>query len=280
MSASRARALRTRAATAALLVPLAVSAVLWLPERLFALLFGAVACLGAWEWTRLAGWRRPATRLSYVLATALLLALAGEVLALPAARLGLSALALGWWLVALAWVVRYERGGPGGVPRPPVALLVGWLTLVPAWAALVHLHGQGVHGPWLVLFLLGLVSGADIAAYLAGSRWGRRKLAPRVSPGKTLEGLGGALVFALLLGAGLAPLLAGVVGRPAFLLLCLGTVLASVLGDLAESLFKRMAGVKDSGSLLPGHGGVLDRIDSLTAAAPLFALGLTLGGRA
>src|SRR5690606_17335644 len=134
---------------------------------------------------------------------------------------------------------------------------------------LVRLHE---HGPAVMLFLLLLVVAADVGAYFAGRRFGRNKLAPRVSPGKTWEGVIGGL-----LGAALIALAGGAwFGVPLvpFVALCVVAVLASIVGDLTESLFKRHAGVKDSGTLLPGHGGVLDRVDSVTAAAPVFLIGL------
>lgn len=125
----------------------------------------------------------------------------------------------------------------------------------------------------MLLLCLALVWAADSAAYLVGRRFGRRKLCPQVSPGKTVEGLLGGLVGAALVGL-IAGLALGLGGLRLAALVGLATACAavSVVGDLAESLFKRRAGVKDSGDLLPGHGGVLDRIDALIAAAPLFAL--------
>jgi len=152
-------------------------------------------------------------------------------------------------------------------------------VLVPAWASLVVIHGVDPQGPRLLLFLMVLIWVADSFAYFAGRRWGRTKLAPVISPGKTREGVYGALAGAVLCGGGLVWLMPQ--GNPLLLILfCLLIVLVSVVGDLFESLMKRQAGVKDSGSLLPGHGGMLDRIDSLTAAAPLFLLGLLLLGEA
>lgn len=149
------------------------------------------------------------------------------------------------------------------------------MVMIPAWTSLVVLHGGGEPGVYRVLFLLALIAGADITAFFVGRRWGRTRLASRVSPGKSWEGVAGALVAVLVL-ASAAGILAGFGSwtLAVFLGLCVVTALASVLGDLTESLFKRQAGLKDSGHLLPGHGGVLDRIDSLTAAAPLFALGI------
>jgi phosphatidate cytidylyltransferase len=149
------------------------------------------------------------------------------------------------------------------------------VVLVPAWWALVALHGVSPSGRYYLLFLLVLVWVADSAAYFSGRLWGTNKLAPRISPGKTWEGVWGALIAGLVLGV-LGVILFGVQGSRwvAFVALCAATVAFSILGDLAESAFKRQSGLKDSGQLLPGHGGILDRVDSLTAAAPVFMLGL------
>jgi phosphatidate cytidylyltransferase len=179
-------------------------------------------------------------------------------------------------------VVLYQRsaGRRPGTPGVLALRLVGLAVLVPPWLALVAVHGSGSLGPWLMLFLLVLIWTADSGAYFAGRRFGRRKLAVHVSPGKSIEGVLGALLlgglFALACGHAL-----GYAGAAlaAFVLLGIATVLVSVLGDLFESLIKRYRAVKDSGGLLPGHGGVLDRVDSLTAAAPFFAVGLAWLGR-
>ena len=151
-------------------------------------------------------------------------------------------------------------------------MLAGVVVLLPSWALLVRLHGDGTLGARLAFTLLLIVWAADVGAYAFGRLFGRRKLAPAVSPGKTWEGVTGGLVTAGL-AAGLA---AAWVGLPASRLVALGvaTALISVLGDLTQSMFKRNVGLKDSGKLLPGHGGVLDRIDSLTAAVPVFVVGL------
>jgi phosphatidate cytidylyltransferase len=172
--------------------------------------------------------------------------------------------ALAWWVFALVWVAI----APARVNRVTAAG-AGLLVLVPAWLALARLHAAG---PQWLLFLILLVVAADVGAYFAGRRFGNNKLAPRVSPGKTWEGVLGGFVAAALLAA------VGVwwfkVDAPRFLALCIVVVVASIIGDLTESLFKRHAGLKDSGRLLPGHGGLLDRVDSVTAAAPVFLIGL------
>jgi phosphatidate cytidylyltransferase len=175
--------------------------------------------------------------------------------------------ALVWWLFALVLVVRYPR-----TFSPTFVALAGIVVLLPSWTLLVRLHGNDALGAKLAFTLLLIVWAADVGAYAFGRLFGRTKLAPAVSPGKTWEGVTGGLVT-----AGLAAALAASwLGLPATRLvpLAVATALISVLGDLTQSMFKRNVGLKDSGRLLPGHGGVLDRIDSLTAAVPVFVVGL------
>ncbi len=189
----------------------------------------------------------------------------------PIGRNELLTLAMIWWLVALCWIVFAPRR-----VAPWSAALAGVLALVPAWLALVRLRLDAPHGAEWVLFSLLLVWGADIGAYFFGRRFGRLRLAPDVSPGKTWEGvIGGVAASAVvaLLGSAWFHLPAVM-----FLPLCLVAVSFSIVGDLTESLLKRFAGVKDSGTLFPGHGGVMDRIDSVTGAAPVLFFGLSLMG--
>jgi phosphatidate cytidylyltransferase len=153
--------------------------------------------------------------------------------------------------------------------------LAGVLVTVPAWASLVLLHSREPDGPYVILYLLVLVWAADSGAYFAGRKWGKRKLAPVISPGKSWEGVYGGIalcsVLAVAVGLAYGETLKQAAG---LLLVSLLTVMFSIVGDLLESLMKRQAGIKDSSNLIPGHGGVLDRIDSLTAAAPVFFIGL------
>ena len=270
--------LARRFAAASVLVPVVLMAVAWLPSPCFsvgAAVFLAVAC---WEWAGLSEWGSPARRAAYVaLNTGLLLAL---FLLGPehSPLLAFCMAGAAWWVVALRWVLHAQQGRPSvalGVPW--LHWLCGWLTLVPAWSALVYLHQRNGDGRWWVLLLFVLVWSADIGAYFSGRRFGRRRLASRVSPGKSWEGVLGGSAACLLIGIALTLYLGGDFSSPWVLpALCVGVAVLGVLGDLFESLLKRRAGTKDSGMLIPGHGGVLDRIDSLSAAAPCFALGIVL----
>ncbi len=269
--------LRQRLITAAVLVPLVIWAILALESSTLVWVFAAVGLIGAWEWSAMIGLRSVAARAGYVGFVALVLALVEW--ALRESVVALLALATLWWLVAAIRLRGYrgEQGIDGATRR--AGIFVGVAVIVPWWLAMSHLHAMGPNGPWWVLFLIALVAVADSGAYFAGRRWGRHKLAPMVSPGKTIEGVAGALVAAALVAvAGGLALGLAVADLLWFVPLALLVVAISVVGDLEESLYKRRAGLKDSGHILPGHGGILDRIDSHTAAAPLFALGLTLFG--
>ena len=263
--------LRKRIVTAALLIALLLIVLLALPAAATLVLLSLAVLAGAWEWSAFLRPRGVWPRVGYVLAVALLLGLAWRLTAGPdGLRLVLGA-ALLWWLAALGWIVF----APQRV-RPWSAGLAGVCALVPAWIGLVRLRLRPGQGAEWVLFALLLVWAADIGAYFVGRRFGRRHLAPHVSPGKTWEGvLGGALAS---VPVAIAGSLCFRLPPGAFLGLCLMAVGFSIVGDLTESLLKRFAGMKDSGTLFPGHGGVMDRIDSLTGAAPVLILGLTFLG--
>ncbi len=267
--------LRQRALTAFLLGPLVLAGVLWLPTPAFAVGLGLVTLWAAWEWGQLVGLRRGDQRLAYLALVGIPLLMLWLLPWLRPWVIGAGAL---WWVIQTVRLARV-REVPLESGIQPADLGAGVLVLGAPWAALVELHGAAPEGPALVLFVLLLVWTADSLAYFVGRRWGRIKLAPRLSPGKTREGVYGALAGAILCGLmyGWARSL-GLPGTLVAALLCGVTVLASVVGDLYESLLKRRRGVKDSSHLLPGHGGMLDRVDSLTAAAPVFVLGLALTG--
>lgn len=278
--------LKTRVLTALVLLALVVPALLWLPASgwaAFVLVFVAAA---AWEWGRLCGFAANIA-LGYAGATVAVAGLMYVAARYDAATVSMAALGISaacWACIALVWALR----GPAA-PRGAVLALLGLLLLLPCWWAVVLARTAGA----LFMFLLmGLVWVADIAAYFVGRRFGRRKLAPSVSPGKTLEGaaggVAGGMVLAVVcvavttasggpLDSWFAWLFAraardGVLGIAAACLTLVALVALSVLGDLFESLLKRRAGVKDSSGLLPGHGGVLDRIDALIPTMPVAML--------
>jgi phosphatidate cytidylyltransferase len=261
--------LRTRIVTAVVLVVVLLAVVLELPPVATVAVITAAVVAGAWEWSAFLRLKSVSRRVAYVAFVVLLLALAWQASAAPDTRDLILAGAVVWWLAAFLWVAFVPRR-----VSPWSAGLAGVLALVPSWVAMVRLRLSHPHGAEWVLFALLLVWVADIGAFFVGRRFGRIRLAPEVSPGKTWEGaLGGLAVSALVAVAGAAWFRVALLP---FLPLCLAAVGFSIVGDLTESLLKRFAGMKDSGSILPGHGGVMDRIDSLTGAAPVLLLGLTL----
>ena len=273
--------LATRILTAAVLIPLTLAALFLLPSRAFGVVLLAVVLLAGAEWSRLAGFRR-----GFAAIFLAVVALCGVWLLFgPVAFdrgwprsvvLAVCGVATAFWLlVATPWVVRrWPR-------RSPLAMaIVGWIVLAGVFVALVELKSRS---PWLVLAAMAIVWIADTAAYFAGRAFGRRKLAPEVSPGKTWEGVYGALVAVAIYAAALVSLAgaAGFAGRidaaaiASWIALALALAGISIIGDLFESLLKRQAGLKDSSNLLPGHGGLLDRTDALLAAMPPAALAAT-----
>jgi phosphatidate cytidylyltransferase len=268
-----------RVLTAAVLVPLVLVALFVLPPLPFATVMLVLVLAGAQEWAKLAGLPPPQRTLFVVALAALGLALlfvpgAGFARGWPGTILGTvcGTATLVWVLGAQPWIVfRWAT-------RPPLTMaLVGGLVLLGVWMAIVQMQTRS---PWLALAAMAVVWIADTAAYFAGRAFGRRKLAPLVSPGKTWEGVFGALAGVTVYALALVPLaraagydgaldVVAIVGWIAFVL---AVAAVSIVGDLYESWLKRNAGVKDSGKLLPGHGGVLDRVDALLAAMPPAAL--------
>lgn len=272
--------LKTRVVTALVLLAVFSAALFLLPAWGWAAFALAVVAAAAHEWAALAR-QGGAARLAYAggitLAAAAILVVTGLGAGAthhPAATWLYVASAAFWLLGATAWLRTLPQH-----PSAALVLMLGCLVLLPTCVALVALRNVG---PWILLMFMALVWIADIAAYFAGRAFGRHKLAPRVSPGKTWEGVIGAFVattaYALLLRAlapvDLAPAVAAGVAAVVLVWVLTG---ASVVGDLLESAMKRQAGLKDSGTLLPGHGGVLDRIDALTSVLPLAALVATGG---
>ena len=282
--------LRQRVLTALVLAAVFLSALFLLSPSFFVLFVVTVCLLGAWEWADLAGWGRPLQRIPYMGSCALVFLLTGyylslgpwpiisSVTTLSSAQLdafrNLLVVACLWWALALLWVQSYPQSTLLWGSRWMRALM-GFLVLVPAGMALVFIRVQE-SGAALILLLVLIVASADIGAYFSGRRWGRHKLAANVSPGKTWQGFAGGVAANLLLALLVWWFAGSSLGF--WLALIIPASLVSVLGDLLESMLKRHRGVKDSGAILPGHGGVLDRLDSLTAAAPVFALALLASG--
>jgi phosphatidate cytidylyltransferase len=270
--------LKQRLLTAAILIPLVIWGILQLSTSYLAIMFAAIIFLGGWEWGGLMKLSSNGLRFGYAAIVGLCLAAAWMFVSRESVDwLALPVISLFWWLLAVVWVLSFPKLSVHWSSQW-AKFLIGLLVLVPSWLAVVGLHEYGEKGPYIVLYLLSLVWVADSGAYFGGKQWGKHKLAVSVSPGKTWEGVISALVASTIY-AIVAANLFSLPGNqwPAFIVLSLVAVAFSIVGDLSESMFKRHANVKDSGALLPGHGGVLDRIDSVTAAAPVFIVGLWLG---
>ena len=270
--------LKQRVITALVLAPLILALIFLTRPSVFATLLGLIFLVGMWEWTRMSGVHGHALRALALLAYAAMFALLWHTCKTPQWWWPVVA-GLIWWLVALAWLTHPRFGAVATPANAWLKLLAGAFVVVPAWCAVVVMHGDMAppdtgHGHWWVLLFACIVSAADMGAYTAGRKFGRTKLAPAISPGKTREGVYGALVCSAVVGLVGSVLLHVPANRlPAMVALSLLTVLFSIVGDLFESLIKRHAGVKDSGRLFPGHGGMFDRMDSIVAALPVFVLG-------
>ena len=280
-----------RVMTALLLIPLVIGALFYLDPVYLAAVMVVVAAIGGWEWAKLANLpgrnAQACFAVGFALLTAVLLQWGGAILA-PQQLLytlePLWLLASLWWLLAIIGVLIFPRGRRLWRWKRVLAL-AGVMTAVPFAVSIVALanlaNAVDPHlGPKLLLAVMVVVWCADSGAYFAGRRFGRHKLSPAVSPGKTWEGVAGGLLAAFAAAALAISLLQfDEVSALPFIVSAVIAAVISVFGDLSESMFKRMAGVKDSGRILPGHGGILDRVDSLCAALPVFALSyLWLGG--
>lgn len=258
--------LKQRVLTALVIGPASLVLLFLLSGGWYAAFIGLLVVAAAWEWSNLAGREAPRDKALFALSMLSAMALAwSSGIAFQSWPLWVGLMG---WLVCLYWVIRYPQATDQW-ESVGMRLAMGVWILLPCWIGFLVLREQPI---WL-LYVLFVVWGADIAAYFAGRAFGNRKLAPRVSPGKSWAGVYGALAGS----AVLALLMAwwqdfGIMRGVVLLVVTAIVTAASVLGDLCESMLKRHRGIKDSGQLLPGHGGLLDRIDSLTAAIPLFAL--------
>lgn len=271
---------KTRILAALVMAPVAIAAILLLPTPWLVALVAIVFLVGLWEWFRLAEIDDTLSRTVLLVANLLLMVLlvwasAGSMVLFQIVTL----VGVAWWCVALLWLRFFNFASDHETYARVFKLAAGTLAVVPAWSALGLIHASNPNGHLWLLTALAIVWAADSGAYFAGRSFGKHKLAPRISPNKTLEGLAGGLLagvgtgllFASFAGMGTAQILPVAV-------VAVATVLFSVVGDLFESLLKRHVGAKDSGNLIPGHGGVLDRLDGVLAALPIFAVGKELFG--
>ena len=288
--------LKQRILTALILAPAVIVAIFYLPLNYFAGFLLAVMAIGAWEWGPLMGFASTGRRVIFALVTSLLISLIwyfiplNEVWTLKVSVVNATLyqaqqsaiyllwLAVLWWLLSATLTLLYPKFSKFWSSHRSIRGVFGWLTLVPTWMAFMILRTSDYstdtyHGAQLIMFLFLMVWSADVGAYFVGKSLGKRKLLPNVSPGKTIEGFIGGVISACLC-VGIAGYIIGWNSDQVVTILLVAVLIStvSVLGDLNESMFKRQAGIKDSGSILPGHGGILDRIDSLTATAPIYAL--------
>ncbi len=284
---------RTRLLAALVMAPLAIAAVLLLSTPWMAALSAAAFLIGLWEWLRLAEIDDPIAR-GVLLVVNLLLMVAlvwasrsatGSSLILFQLMMMLGVI---WWLLAVIWLRHYDFASDHDTHARAFKLAAATLSIVPAWCALALIHASDSEPSllggvpqghvWLLVALM-IVWAADSGAYFAGRKFGKTKLSPRISPNKTVEGLVGGVVAGMIVALAAAPLAgASMKELPYVAIVAIWTILFSVVGDLYESLLKRHVGAKDSSHLIPGHGGVLDRIDSVLAALPVFALGKLMFG--
>lgn len=275
---------RTRLLAALVMAPVAIAAILLLPTDWMMALAAVVFLLGLWEWFDLAEIEDTLARTVLLVAhLALMVALiwasrSSDGFSFVLLKL-MTMIGVAWWLLALAWLGRSRFASDHDTHARVFKLAAAALAVIPAWCALAWIHASEPNGHRWLLTALMVVWAADTGAYFSGRKFGRHKLSPKISPNKTVEGLAGGWLAGVVVGVLLALVAgAGAAQLPAVALVATVTVLFSVVGDLYESMLKRHVGVKDSGNLIPGHGGLLDRLDGVLAALPAFALGKALLG--
>lgn len=269
--------LKQRVVTASLMMLTFLIVLFGTPGGVFILFSGCVFLIGAWEWSDLSGLRSFSQRVFYVVTCAVLAYIAYR-LSHAATDLSLVKLLLigtcVWWAIALLWIQGFPSSAILWRPQP-IRAAVGILVIIPSWLSVVYLM-QHEDGALLVLLCLLIVAAVDVGAYFSGRRFGSRKLAPLVSPGKTWEGVWGGLLLSLFVALAYVAVFSGSVQLVKVFMIAVPVALVSIVGDLLESMIKRERGIKDSGNILPGHGGVLDRIDGLLPAIPVFSLAILL----
>jgi len=273
--------LKQRILTGLVLAPIMIGGIFYLPMMQFMVFIGVITALGAWEWANLSGIQNKLGRVAYTAVISIILY--GLWYFDLDQNSNLLYVAFAWWLSAFVLVrthPKFKAIWSGTVPR----LLMGLIILLPMWMGFVQIKSYPNSG-YLIIFVMFIVWGADVGAYFAGRTFGKHKLAPNVSPGKTWEGVYGGIatttLVAFIAGLMLQDTIHMDLTIKQWVLLFAATFVVtavSVVGDLVESMMKRHRGIKDSSNLLPGHGGVMDRIDSMTAALPVFALALSILG--
>ena len=267
-----------RTLTALLLAPLVILIILFSSAGVFAAVATVAFLTALWEWAQLSGLKSASWRVAVLCAGAIVFALLWWTRATAITPLVLFA-GVAWWLLACLWLRHFAFGAAPTRENLALKLLAGLFVIFPAWVAMVSIHEREPHGHGWTLLALLIVWAADIGAYFSGRAFGKRKLAPQISPGKTWAGAYGAMVAGVLvtlIGGWLLEVRG--IQLLGLALLAVATVSISIVGDLLESLMKRHAQVKDSGTIIPGHGGLMDRLDSVFAALPVFAAGLLLLG--
>lgn len=274
---------KQRLITALILAPLMIGGIFFLPIEQFAYFIGFIVTVAAWEWANLSGYESPVARIAYAAVIAVIIAVTAYLMN-SYAEIHRIILALGaaWWLLACVLVVQYPKQVSLWQAKPVRAIL-GLFVLIPMWVGFMTLKSQP-YSALIIVYVMLLIWGADTGAYFAGKTWGNKKLAPNVSPGKSWAGFWGglattgliAVIFSLCVNQWLRPMM--IEDFALLAVMTFITAIISVMGDLVESMMKRHRGIKDSSQLLPGHGGVLDRIDSMASAVPVFAFFMLLFG--
>ena len=260
-----------------------IGGIFFLPIEQFAYFIGFIVTVAAWEWANLSGYESPVARIAYAAVIAVIIAVTAYLMN-SYAEIHRIILALGaaWWLLACVLVVQYPKQVSLWQAKPVRAIL-GLFVLIPMWVGFMTLKSQP-YSALIIVYVMLLIWGADTGAYFAGKTWGNKKLAPNVSPGKSWAGFWGglattgliAVIFSLCVNQWLRPMM--IEDFALLAVMTFITAIISVMGDLVESMMKRHRGIKDSSQLLPGHGGVLDRIDSMASAVPVFAFFMLLFG--
>ena len=261
--------LMQRLITAIFLLSLVILSMMYLPDLALTLVWSSICLLALWEWQRLVGCCAKFITVGFLISQAIVMY---GVYWIPTSIV--LTIGSGVWLLLSIAVIQYPEGWKRWQQFPGIRLVIGTLVVIPAWYAVLYLRFHDTGFALLFLMLI-IVWSADSGAYFAGRYWGHRPLAPAISPNKTYEGMIGGIIVAGLVAFGYTGwVLQSHYFTLGFTLVIIATIMMSILGDLFESAVKRQAGVKDSGTIVWGHGGVLDRLDSLLAAAPIFALGI------